>query len=961
MKKIKYFYVIIFNMFVSIIFIYNLKSFSRTHYDNQNTNTIFYGNNKYILVEVISDDIIHIETAYGEVPKKPFPIYTTPMVSKDNKFNGPTFFKKNDTVIETANLVMKVDLKTFCISYYNKKLNYNLADICSFNMDKSEKNLQIKSAQNQNVYGLGQYFYDPRFSDGDWIGRKWEPGEFGNSFVGFSGGANSKVQFPILYALGNEKQNYALFLDNQYKTSWDFTDSNSWSASMWGDQLRYFIIAGNNLEQLRHNYLSITGFPAIPPKKMVGLWLSEFGYRNWNEIDNKLNSLRNNYFPIDGFALDLFWFGGQRGMGSLTFDQNNFPNAAEKINYYKEQGIEFIPIQEPYIALTANSLDSNISVFDDLKNRCFLVRQNPQGCDPISFTNNFWGTVGMIDWTNDNAADYWFEKKEVPLINLGLTNFWLDLNEPEMYNPNAYYSGFIINNVLKNRHADVANLYAFKWIESLDRGFSKHKYSKRPIFMSRAGAPGIQRFGGGMWSGDIGANLGALKAHINNQTNVSLSGIDFYSADTGGFHRESFDGSDINKLYTQWFSNATLFDFPVRPHTWVGEASNSETSPSLIGDINSNKENLLQRYSLAKYYYSLFYRAHLFGEAVIPPLVTLFQDDNNVRKISSEKMIGKFLLGVAMSQYHDPIRRNIYLPEGRWLNYHTLDEITNTGKIYIDYPVYLGNKYKSPLFVREGAIIPQNYIDNNTLNIVGLRRDRAKIDDLIIKIVPSKNKSEFILYEDDGYTTDYKLKKYSQTLITQEKIDDNVTVKIAAQQGSYLGMPLERKQSVEIATPNEFVENVSINNIQIQKCLSDNLDNCWYQTSRNSIIVKKSKTKISESNTYLFKLKPLKNLYSQYSFTCYNANTKLGESIYIIGNIQELGNWDTKNAIKLFPVEYPTWSGYINNIPSNTYNIQWKCLKKNDTTGEVLEWQPDPNDNFNSIKQGFGGNLFGKF
>ena len=932
---------------------------------SQYPNVQFSANGNYISLEILSDDIVHIETAQGSAPNKNIPIYTTPMISTGTVFKGPSSFSQNGNKIETTNLIINVDKNTLCISYFNKKLNYNLANICPLNLGAAAKSLQINSSLNKNAYGLGQYFYDPNSVNGDWIGRKWEPGEFGNTFIGFSGGANSRVQFPILYALGNENQNYAIFIDNPYKMGWDFTNPQSWLASMWGDQLRYYIIAGDNIEQLRQKYLSLTGLPAMPPKKMLGLWVSEYGFKNWGEVNSKLDSLRNNNFPIDGFALDLYWFGGTKGMGGITFDQSNFPNPSQNIKNYKEQGIGFIPIQEPYISETAKQVDSNISDFQDLVSRCYLVRKNSQGCDPSYFKDTWWGSGGMIDWSNDKAADYWFQKKQIPLIKMGLTNFWLDLNEPEMYDPNSYYSGFIINGILKNRHADVANLYAFKWIESLDKGFSTNKnkpqFQERPIYMSRAGAPGMQRFGGGMWSGDIGANLGGLRAHINNQTNVTLSGIDFYSSDTGGFHRNVFDGSDINKLYTQWFADATLFDFPVRPHTWVGETSNSETTPSLIGDINSNRENILQRYSLAPYYYSLFYRAHLFGEAVTPPLVTLFQSDINARTNSSEKMIGKFLLGSAMFQYNDPIRRNIYIPEGRWLNYHTLDEVTNLGKLYIDYPAYLGNNYKAPLFIREGAIIPQSFVDDKTMDMQGLRKDGSKVNDLNVKVVPSKNKTSFILYEDDGHTIDYKIAKYSQTLISQIRSENVATITILATQGNYEGMPNYRKQSVEIAIPNENVISVSLNGDVFPKCSSNLIDNCWSSSSRNSVIAKTGNSSVSKVNTYEFKLQPTQNKMTQYSFTCFNSNTNNGESIYIVGNTPELGNWNTSKAIKLYSVEYPTWTGYVQNIQANTSNIQWKCIKKNDTTNAVLQWQPGENNSFNSIERGYGGNVQGSF
>ncbi|KAB8027735.1 TIM-barrel domain-containing protein [Fluviispira multicolorata] len=944
--------------------LYHSHVFAKTEYSSSIPNIKFSENGKYILLEALSDDIIHIETGDNlNNSQYNFPIFTSPMV-QEQSFRGPTEFKQSASTIETANIGVNIDRKTFCISYTNKKLNYKLAKICPIN-NLDNNSLKIISTQNQNAYGLGQYFYDPNSADGDWVGRKWEPGEFGNAFVGFSGGANSKVQFPILYALGEEKQNYAIFIDSTYKMGWDFTNSNAWNVKVSDKKIRYFLIAGDNLEQLRQKYMSLIGNPTLPPKKMLGLWVSEYGYKNWNEVNSKLSSLRNNKFPIDGFALDLYWFGGTKGMGSLSFDENNFPNPIENIKKFKENGIEFIPIQESYISESAKTPNSNIGDYQDLLSRCYLVRKNATGCDPSYFKDTWWGSGGMIDWSNAKASAYWFQKKQVPLVNSGLSNFWLDLNEPEMYDPNAYYSGYVENGELKNRHADNANLYALKWIESLDKGYFTNRqnpnFSDRPFYISRAGSPGMQRMGAGMWSGDIGANLGALKAHINNQMNVSLSGIDFYSADTGGFHRNTFDGSNIEKLYTLWFANASVFDFPVRPHTVVGETNQSETAPSLIGDISSNRENLRQRYTLAPYYYSLFFRAHLFGEAVTPPLVTLFQSDKNVRKISSEKMIGKFLLGSTMFQYNDPIRKNIYLPEGRWLNYHTLDEITDTGKKYIDFPAYLNGKYKIPLFILGGAIIPQAFIDDKTMDIQGLRTDGTKIYDLIIAVVPSEKMTNFTLYEDDGRSLKYKEKNYSETEMTQVRKNNTAILTISPTIGKFSGIQESRKHVIKMAIPNEIVSYVALNGVLLEKCTDLVNENCWDTPSKNLAIAKTSKLNVRSSYVYEFNLQAKQSKNAHYTFTCLNGITNFGESIYIVGNSNEIGNWNTTKAIKLEPNEYPTWSKYIADFSTENKEIEWKCIKKKEFTNEVIEWQAGRNNILKTINSGYGGNFSGSF
>ena len=102
------------------------------------------------------------------------------------------------------------------------------------------------------------------------------------------------VQIPVYYGLGDNGLNYAVLLDNVYFQEWKFHLS-PWQVRMFGDQLRWYLITGPDLPALRAAYMQLTGTPPVPPRKAFGLWVSEFGYRNFGEISNLLNGR-----PADG-------------------------------------------------------------------------------------------------------------------------------------------------------------------------------------------------------------------------------------------------------------------------------------------------------------------------------------------------------------------------------------------------------------------------------------------------------------------------------------------------------------------------------------------------------------------------------------------------------------------------------------------------------------------------------------
>jgi alpha-glucosidase len=93
-----------------------------------------------------------------------------------------------------------------------------------------------------------------------------------------------------------------------------------------------------------------------------------------------------------------------------------------------------------------------------------------------------------------------------------------------------------------------------------------------------------------------------------------------------------------------------------------------------------------------------------------------------------------------------------------------------------------------------------------------------------------------------------------------------------------------------------------------------------------------------------------------------NGVTQFGQSIYVVGSIDALGQWDPTRAVKLEPTAYPRWTAKIDNLPAST-PIDWKCIKRPETgdTGNVLAWEPDPNNRFTSTASGTGAPTFGNF
>jgi cyclomaltodextrin glucanotransferase len=80
-------------------------------------------------------------------------------------------------------------------------------------------------------------------------------------------------------------------------------------------------------------------------------------------------------------------------------------------------------------------------------------------------------------------------------------------------------------------------------------------------------------------------------------------------------------------------------------------------------------------------------------------------------------------------------------------------------------------------------------------------------------------------------------------------------------------------------------------------------------------------------------------------FTCNNAQTVPGQSVYAVGDADALGgHWNTSTAPRLTPSTYPTWTDTIH-LPANSC-VEWKCIVRDEqgVPPRVIHWQPGPNN-----------------
>jgi alpha-glucosidase (family GH31 glycosyl hydrolase) len=187
------------------------------------------------------------------------------------------------------------------------------------------------------------------------------------------------------------------------------------------------------------------------------------------------------------------------------------------------------------------------------------------------------------------------------------------------------------------------------------------------------------------------------------------------------------------------------------------------------------------RYALMPYLYTAAYRSHLSGISMCSAMILHYPDDPALYNEANEYMLGDdFLVGA----HH----KEIYLPEGKWIDYWTRKEYDGKQRVSDGYPEDKGGY----LFVKKGAIIPRW----QEVLFVG----EKPIDRMTVEIYPDSQNS-YTLYEDDGESFAYEEGAFSLTDISYRTENDRITVTVSCAEGSYEGRPEGRIYDIELYAP----------------------------------------------------------------------------------------------------------------------------------------------------------------
>ena len=437
--------------------------------------------------------------------------------------------------------------------------------------------------------------------------------------------------------------------------------------------LDVFLIGGKNLEEILRSYRMLTGFPSMPPLWSFGIWMSRMTYFSADEVVDICDRLRREHYPCDVIHLDTGWFRTD-WLCEWKFNPERFPDPKGFILRLADKGFKVSLWQLPYVAKGAEQLE-------EAKENKYI---GPLLKEQVSEGSNFSALdyAGTIDFTYDKATEWYKNQLLKPLLDMGVKCIKTDFGEN--IHMDAVYHGMTPER-LNNIYALLYQRAAYEVTKEV---------TGDGIVWARSAWAGCQRYPL-HWGGDSASSWDGLAGSLKGGLHFGLSGFAFWSHDVPGFHSiPDFMNSPIDEdVYVRW-TQFGVFSSHMRYH---GTCKREPWHYPNIAPIVKKWWKL--RYQLLPYIVEQGAQCTKTGYPMVRALVFHHPHDRQCWHIDDEYYFGsEFLVCPVMNSDN---RRDIYLPEGLWVNFFTGERLDG-GHWYYGVEVPLD---QMPVFVRPGTLI----------------------------------------------------------------------------------------------------------------------------------------------------------------------------------------------------------------------------------------------------------------
>ncbi len=589
---------------------------------------------------------------------------------------------------------------------------------------------------------------------------------------------------------------YGLFLDNTWRTSFDFGKQfhDEYSFGSEGGPLDYYFLYGPAPKQVVESYAWLTGTTPLPPLWSLGFQQSRYSYENEQQLQAVADRLRADRIPADALYMDIDY---QIKNRPFTIDPSKFPNFASFVQHLTDQQFHLVMITDLHIADAANQdyvpYDRGTAGDDFV--------HNPDGS---VYVGKVWpGDAVFPDFTRKQSRKWWGTLYQQFYAD-GASGFWNDMNEPAVFATPTKTIPLDVRDRIDEpgfekrvtTQREVHNIFGMQNARATYEGLLALKPNQRPFVLTRASYAGGQRYGA-TWTGDNSSSWSHLRLSTPMLESLGLCGFYMVGDDIGGYA-----GSPQMDLLTKWLE-VGAFNPIDRDHT--EKLSNAQEPWAGGAEREAIRRGYIEaRYRLMPYLYTVAEEASRTGLPIMRPLFLEFPDATGDRHPLDLDAGHQFLAGpalmVAPAPFPDELQDYVVtFPPVPWFDFWTGKRVTkeegppahvetgpanpaavSTGAASGLEALQTFNIHPAiellPVFVRGGSILPMQPLVQST-------GEKPK-GPLELRVYPGPD-CHGSLYQDDGITLDYQRGQFFRASYSCELSPNRVQLHLDAPTGSY--------------------------------------------------------------------------------------------------------------------------------------------------------------------------------
>ena len=455
-------------------------------------------------------------------------------------------------------------------------------------------------------------------------------------------------------------------------------------------QMDYWITAGDTPAEIVEDYADVTGKVPMMPDYAMGFWQCKLRYKTQEELLEVAREYKRRKLPLSVIVVDFFHWPAE---GDWKFDSRFWPDPEGMVRELKEMGIELMVSIWP-------TVEEDSENYKEMEMKGYLTRS--ESGKRIGQLDK----ACFLDATNPETRDYVWQKIKENYYDKGIRIFWLDEAEPEFTKYEFDHYRYFIG-----ADKEVGNIYPKEYARMAYEGMEAAGQTNI-INLLRCAWAGSQKYGALVWSGDIDSSFRSMRNQLVAGLNMGLAGLPWWTTDIGGFHGGNIHSEEFKECLIRWFEFGAFcpvfrlhgFRDPIEitPGTkggWV----NTTGADNEVWSYGEEAYQIFTRYMLLReklrpYIKGLMAAAHEKGTPVMRPLFYDFPDDQAAWAIEDQYMFGPDVI-VCPVLYERITQRQVYLPEGEWINLNTRK--VTAGRCTINCPAPLD---EIPVFIRVGTL-----------------------------------------------------------------------------------------------------------------------------------------------------------------------------------------------------------------------------------------------------------------